>query len=296
MFSGSFVAVVTPMRPDGAIDFGAWSRLLDFHLANGTRGVVVGGTTGESPTLTDPELHELLVTAIERTHGRAQVIAGAGLSSTAATVDRARWISGLGVDGLLVVTPAYNKPTQEGLFQHFSAVAAAAGKPVLLYNVPGRTAVDMLPVTTARLARVPGITAIKEAVADISRIRELVALCGPGFDVLSGDDATAREAVLAGARGVISVTANVAPRQLSDLVAAAFAGDAAGAARIDGPLGALHESLFVEANPIPVKWVLSEMGLIDSGIRLPLTPLSARFHPRLREAMAAAGLRAVAAH
>lgn len=296
MFSGSLVAVVTPMRPDGAIDFGAWSRLLDFHLANGTRGVVVGGTTGESPTLTDPELHELLVTAIERTRGRAQVIAGAGLSGTAATVERVRWISGLGVDGLLVVTPAYNKPTQEGLFQHFSAVAAAAGKPVLLYNVPGRTAVDMLPVTTARLARVPGIAAIKEAVADIGRIRELVALCGPGFDVLSGDDATAREALLAGARGVISVTANVAPLQMSELVAAALAGDAAGAARIDGPLGALHESLFVEANPIPVKWVLSEMGLIDAGIRLPLTPLSARFHSRLREAMAAAGLRAGAAH
>jgi 4-hydroxy-tetrahydrodipicolinate synthase len=188
------------------------------------------------------------------------------------------------------VTPAYNKPTQEGLFLHFSAVAAASRVPVMLYNVPGRTAVDLLPPTVARLAAVPGIVGLKEAVADPARVRELVGLCGPRFDVLSGDDATARESVLAGARGVVSVTANVAPRAVADVMAAALAGDAGAAARLDAPLAALHEALFVEANPIPVKFVLAEMGLIGPELRLPLTPLSARFHARLRDAMASAGL------
>ena len=293
MFSGSHVALVTPMRPDGALDLDAWSRLLEFHLAGGTAGVVVGGTTGESPTLTDAELRELLLRTLDQARGQLVVTAGAGLSGTAATVERARWLGELGVDALLVVTPAYNKPTQEGLFLHFSAVAAAARVPVMLYNVPGRTAVDMLPPTVARLAAVPGIAALKEAVADPSRVREVVALCGPGFDVLSGDDATARESVLAGARGVVSVTANVAPRGVADVVGAARAGDAATAARLDAPLAALHDALFVEANPIPVKFVLAQMGLIGPTLRLPLTPLSARFHARLREAMASAGLAAL---
>lgn len=295
MFSGSHVALVTPMRPDGALDFDAWARLIDFHVEGGTAGVVVGGTTGESPTLTDAELGELLRRTLEQARGRLLVTAGAGLSSTAATVERARWLGELGADALLVVTPAYNKPTQEGLFQHFCAVAAASRVPVMLYNVPGRTAVDMLPQTVARLAAVPQIVGIKEAVADPARVRELVGLCGAGFDVLSGDDATARESVLAGGRGVISVTANVAPRQVADVMAAALAGDAALAARLDARLAPLHDALFVEANPIPVKFVLAEMGLIQPGIRLPLTPLASRFHARLRESMAAAGLRAAAA-
>jgi 4-hydroxy-tetrahydrodipicolinate synthase len=290
MFSGSYVAIVTPMRADGAIDHEAWARLLEFHVERGTRGVVVGGTTGESPTLTDSELRELVVRAREQLGGRMQLLAGAGTSSTAATVERAAWIGGLGVDGLLVVTPAYNKPTQEGLYRHFEAVAAASPVPVMLYNVPGRTAVDMLPATVARLARLPRIVAIKEAVADVARVRELVTACGTGFDVLSGDDATARDAVLAGARGVVSVTANVVPREMSEMLAAALAGDAARAAGLDAPLAALHERLFLEANPIPVKWVMHQMGLIGPGLRLPLTPLSERFHERLREAMRAAGL------
>jgi 4-hydroxy-tetrahydrodipicolinate synthase len=290
MFSGSHVALVTPMRPDGALDLDAWSRLIEFHVQGGTAGVVVGGTTGESPTLTDAELRELLVRTLQQARGRLVVTAGAGLSSTSATVERARWLGELAIDALLVVTPAYNKPTQEGLFLHFSAVAAASRVPVMLYNVPGRTAVDLLPPTVARLAAVPGIVGLKEAVADPARVRELVGLCGPRFDVLSGDDATARESVLAGARGVVSVTANVAPRAVADVMAAALAGDAGAAARLDAPLAALHEALFVEANPIPVKFVLAEMGLIGPELRLPLTPLSARFHARLRDAMASAGL------
>jgi len=290
MFSGSYVAIVTPMRADGAVDYGAWERLLELHVAQGTRGIVVGGTTGESPTLLDAELRELVTRARDQLRGRAQLLAGAGTSSTAATVERAAWIGALGVDALLVVTPAYNKPTQEGLFQHYRAVAAASPVPLMLYNVPGRTAVDMLPQTVARLARLPRVVAIKEAVADIGRVRELVAACGPGFDVLSGDDASAREAVLAGGRGVVSVTANVAPRQVSEVMAAALAGRAAEAAALDSRLAALHERLFLEANPIPVKWVMSELGLIGPDLRLPLTPLSERFHERLRDAMRAAGL------
>jgi 4-hydroxy-tetrahydrodipicolinate synthase len=290
MFSGSYVAIVTPMRADGALDFDAWSRLLEFHVAAGTRGIVVGGTTGESPTLTDAELRELVVRAREQLRGRVQLLAGAGTSSTAGTVERTGWLGALGVDALLVVTPAYNKPTQEGLYLHYKAVAAASAVPVVLYNVPGRTAVDMLPQTVARLAQLPRIVALKEAVADVGRIRELTAACGPGFDVLSGDDATAREAVLAGARGVISVTANVAPRQVSEVMAAALAGQAGEAAALDAGLAPLHERLFLEANPIPVKWVMEQMALTGPGIRLPLTPLSAKFHERLREAMRAAGL------
>jgi 4-hydroxy-tetrahydrodipicolinate synthase len=284
MFSGSLVAIVTPMTPEGAIDLAAWDRLLDFHLSNGTSGIVVGGTTGESATLTDGELRELLVRARRRVQGRVPVIAGAGTSSTATTIERARWLGELGADALLVVTPAYNKPTQEGLFQHFSAVAAASAVPVLLYNVPGRTAVDMLPPTVARLSQVPRIVGLKEAVADVSRIAELRAACRPGFELLSGDDPTARAAIGAGAVGVISVTANVAPLQMSQMIAAARAGDLVRAASLDNALAGLHETLFLEANPIPVKWLLASMGLIGPGIRLPLTPLSPRCHERVLQA------------
>lgn len=289
-FSGSLVAIVTPMRADGSIDFDAWSRLIEFHIAQGTQGLVVGGTTGESSTLSDSELAELTRRALSQAQRRIAVIAGAGVSSTAVSVERARWLSALDVDGLLVVTPAYNKPTQEGLYRHFEAVAAASAVPVILYNVPGRASVDMLPTTVARLAQLPRISAIKEAVADIQRIRELIALCPAGFAVLSGDDATACEAVLAGAWGVISVTANVAPRNVANVVAAARAGDSARATALDGPLSVLHRELFAESNPIPVKWALQQMGLIGSGIRLPLTPLASRCHAALREAMRAAEL------
>jgi 4-hydroxy-tetrahydrodipicolinate synthase len=290
MFAGSLVAIVTPMRADGTIDFGAWARLLEFHVANGTGGIVVGGTTGESATLRDTELRELLVPACERLRGRLAVIAGAGTSSTATTVERVAWLSELPIDGLLLVTPAYNRPTQEGLYQHFAAAAAAARKPLLLYNVPARTAVDMKPATVARLARVAGIAGIKEAVAETERVRELVALCPADFVVLSGDDATARAAIGAGARGLISVTANVAPRAMSQMLAAARRADAERAAELDAPLSALHRGLFVEANPIPVKWLLAHMGLIGPGLRLQLTPLAAEHHAGVLAAARAAAL------
>jgi 4-hydroxy-tetrahydrodipicolinate synthase len=290
MFSGSLVALVTPMQPDGSIDYGAWTRLLDFHVANGTSGIVVGGTTGESPTLTDAELRELIVRAVQHLRGRCAVIGGAGTNSTATSVERAKWIAGLGVAGLLVVTPAYNKPTQEGLYRHFAAIAEASSLPILLYNVPGRTAVDLLPPTAARLSRLSRIVGIKEALGESQRIRQLVAECAQGFIVLSGDDLTAREAVVAGARGVISVTANVAPRAMADMIGAALSGDASGAARIDARLAPLHRNLFVEANPIPVKWALARMGLIGSGIRLPLTELSPGYHGVVIESLLAAGV------
>lgn len=291
MFSGSLVAAITPMRHDGTIDFEAWSRLIDFHAAHGTSGVVVGGTTGESATLTDEELLELTTRAQGHAAGRLQIVAGAGTSSTAATVARAGRLSRLGVDALLVVTPAYNRPTQEGLFRHFEAVAEASAAPVILYNVPSRTAVDLLPRTVARLAAIPRIAAIKEAVNSMERIAQLVALAPPGFTVLSGDDATAREAVARGARGIVSVTANVAPRQVADMIAAALAGDARRAAELDGRLAGLHEALFVEPNPIPAKWIASQfLGLAPPGIRLPLTPLEPQHEATLRRAMMAAGL------
>ncbi len=290
MFSGSLVAIVTPMRPDGAVDFDAWERLIDWHARSGTSGIVVGGTTGESATLSDAELGELTQRACALARGRVAVIAGAGSSSTAATVARARWLSGLPLDALLVVTPAYNRPAQEGLYQHFAAVAAASTKPLVLYNVPARTAVDMQPATVARLSRVAGIVGIKEAVPDRARVRELVAGCASGFVVLSGDDASAREVIRAGARGVISVTANVAPAAMSEMVAAALGGDFARALALDEPLTGLHRDLFLEANPIPVKWLLTQMGLIPAGIRLPLTPLAEDYRAGVLAAARAAGI------
>ena len=278
------------MRPDGSVDFDAWGRLIDFHAQAGTAGIVVGGTTGESATLTDAELNELTQRACALARGRMAVIAGAGTSSTAATVARVRWLSGLPVDALLVVTPAYNRPAQEGLYQHFAAVAAASAKPLVLYNVPARTAVDMQPATVARLSQVAGIVGIKEAVPEVARVRELLALSAAGFVVLSGDDATARAVIGAGARGVISVTANVAPAAMSQMVAAALAGDTGQAQALDRPLAGLHRDLFLEANPIPVKWLLAQMGLVAAGIRLPLTPLAEDYRAPLLAAARAAGV------
>jgi 4-hydroxy-tetrahydrodipicolinate synthase len=252
------------------------------------------------------ELRELTVRACERVRGRMAVIVGAGTSSTSATAERIRWLSDLPIDGFLLVTPAYNRPTQEGLYQHFAAAAAASGKPILLYNVPSRTAVDLKPATVApllrprhqhvplaahradhpRLARIVGV---KEALPETSRVRELIDVATRGFVVLSGDDATAREAIACGARGVISVTANVVPRAMSEMVAAALAGDAAKARELDAPLAGLHRDLFVETNPIPVKWVLAQMGLIGGALRLPLTPLSEAHHATVRAAARTAG-------
>ena len=289
MFADSLVALVTPMTADEAVDLPAWQRLIEFHIAQGTAGVVVGGTTGESATLTEAELLQLVREAQAVAAGRLQVIAGAGLSSTAATVERVRALAPLRPDGLLVVTPGYVKPTQEGLFRHYAAVAAASDLPVILYNVPGRTGVDLAPATAGRLAALPRIVALKEAVAGPARIRELRA-AAPDLAVLSGDDPTAREAILAGAVGVISVTANIAPRGIADMVAAARRGDAARAAELDARLAGLHTALFLEPNPIPAKWALARMGLMGEGIRLPLTPLSAEVQPKVLSALQQAGI------
>jgi 4-hydroxy-tetrahydrodipicolinate synthase len=290
MFSGSLVAIVTPMRPDGAVDFGAWERLVEWHVASGTRGIVVGGSTGESATLSESELFELTKRAYAQARKRVQIIAGAGTSSTASTVERSRRLCELPIDGLLVVTPAYNRPTQEGLYQHFAAVSRAVRVPVIMYNVPSRTAVDMLPATVQRLAQLPGIVAVKEAVPEQERVRELVTICPKDFAILSGDDATARRSILTGAKGVISVTANVAPRAMSDMVVTAMRGDAAEAEQLDQPIAALHRDLFLETNPIPSKWALARMGLIESGIRLPLTELSAQYQPAVLAALSTAGV------
>ena len=289
MFADSLVALVTPMTADEAVDLPAWQRLIEFHIAQGTAGVVVGGTTGESATLTEAEQLQLVREAQAVAAGRLQVIAGAGLSSTAATVERVRALAPLRPDGLLVVTPGYVKPTQEGLFRHYAAVAAASDLPVILYNVPGRTGVDLAPATAGRLAALPSIVALKEAVAGPARIRELRA-AAPDLALLSGDDPTAREALLAGAVGVISVTANVAPRGIADMVAAARRGDAARAAELDARLAGLHTALFLEPNPIPAKWALARMGLMGEGIRLPLTPLSAEVQPKVLSALQQAGI------
>jgi 4-hydroxy-tetrahydrodipicolinate synthase len=290
MFSGSLVAIVTPMRPDGTLDFAAWRRLLDFHLDNGTNGIVVGGTTGESVALEDGEIFELAQQACLHVGKRMPVLAGAGTSGTAATLARVRLLSRLPLDALLVVTPAYNRPTQEGLYRHFAAVTDSTALPVVLYNVPSRTAVDLLPATVARLAQLSRIVGIKEAVAQISRVRELLDSAPEEFVVLSGDDATSREAMLAGAQGVISVTANIVPRAMADLAAAAGEGERVAAERLDASLLGLHRDLFIEANPIPAKWLLARMGLIDTGIRLPLTELATTYHAAVHASARAAGV------
>lgn len=278
------------MHADGGLDYEAWARLIDFHLEQGTSGIVVGGTTGESATLSDAELKELTQRACAQVRGRIHIIAGAGTSSTATTVERVAWVSQLPVDGVLIVTPAYNRPTQEGLFRHYQAAAAASRVPVIAYNVPSRTAVDMLPATVGRIAQLPRVAAVKEAVPSVARVREIQSLVPAGFAVLSGDDASARETVQAGARGVISVTANVAPRAMADMIAAALRGDVTGAAKLDAGLAPLHESLFLEANPIPVKWALARMGLMGPDLRLPLTELDVQFRPSLERALQQAGV------
>jgi 4-hydroxy-tetrahydrodipicolinate synthase len=277
------------MHADGGLDFSAWGRLIDFHIENGTSGIVVGGTTGESTSLSDDELVQLTQRACDQAQGRIQIIAGAGTSSTAATVERVRGVSQLPVDGVLIVTPAYNRPTQEGLFRHYEAVAAASRVPVIAYNVPSRTAVDLLPATVGRIAQLPRMVAVKEAVAQVSRVREILERVPASFAVLSGDDASACEVVLAGAHGVVSVTANVAPRAMAAMIAAALQGDAAGARTLDAGIAALHEALFLETNPIPAKWALARMGLMGPGLRLPLTDLAEPFPGQLERALRQSG-------
>ena len=290
MITGSLVAIVTPMLEDGSLDLDSFRRLIDWHVAEGTDGIVVVGTTGESPTVDFDEHKALIRLAVEHAKGRIPIIAGTGGNSTAEAVELTESAKHAGATACLSVVPYYNKPTQEGLYRHFRAVAEKVGLPMILYNVPGRTACDMLPETVERLSAIPNIVGIKDATGNLGRGREILERCGDRLDVYGGDDATGMELMLSGAKGVISVTANAAPRAMHEMCAAALAGDRAQASAVNDRLAGLHETLFVEANPIPVKWVLYEMGLIEPGIRLPLTLLSERYHDTLRQAMKQAGI------
>lgn len=289
MFHGSMVALVTPMSEDGSLDVPALDRLIDFHVENGTDAIVSVGTTGESPTLDMDEHCEVIRRTVERVKGRIPVIAGTGANCTREAIELTRCAEQTGADACLLVTPYYNKPTQEGLYLHHKAIAEAVAIPQILYNVPGRTACDLLPETAERLSHIPNIVGIKEATGNLERVKEIRRRCGDRLDVYSGDDATALDAMLLGAKGDISVTANVAPRLMHEMCALARAGRESEARAVNERLLGLHKNLFLEANPIPVKWALKEMGLIQGGIRLPLTPLSEKHHDTVRTAMRAAG-------
>ncbi len=293
MLTGSFVAIVTPMSAGGALDLPALRSLIDWHVAEGTSGIVIVGTTGESPTV-DHEEHRLLIrTAVEHAAGRVPVIAGTGANSTREALDLTEYAKGVGADSCLSVVPYYNKPTQEGLYRHFRAVAEV-GLPVILYNVPGRTVADLANDTVLRLADVPNVVGLKDATADLGRGSELLRALRQkghrGFAVYSGEDITALPLMLMGGHGVISVTANVAPGPMARMCRAALGGDAATARECNDRLLPLHRRLFVEANPIPVKWALAEMGRIANELRLPLVPLSPQHHEAVRGAMREAGL------
>jgi 4-hydroxy-tetrahydrodipicolinate synthase len=290
MITGSLVALVTPMHANGEIDWSALKSLVEWHVAEGTHGIVAVGTTGESATLTVDEHCAVIKSVIETVNGRIPVIAGTGANSTREAIELTRLAKEAGADACLLVTPYYNKPTQEGLYQHYKAVAEAVAIPQILYNVPGRTGVDMLNSTVARLAGIPNIVGIKDATGDLVRGQELLNLVGDKMAVYSGDDGTAYELILMGAKGNISVTANVAPKVMSAVCEAALAGNAALAKALNEPLTALHNDLFVESNPIPVKWALVHMGRMEGGIRLPLTPLADSCHDVVRAALQRAGL------
>jgi len=285
MFQGSMVAVVTPMNEDDSVDEASLRRLVDFHVDNKTNGIIAVGTTGESATLKHDEHCEVIRIVVEQAADRIPVIAGTGSNSTAEAIDYTRCAVEVGAKACLLVTPYYNKPTQEGLYQHYKKIAEAVPIPQLLYNVPGRTACDMQPATVKRLAEIDNIIGIKEAVGDVTRMRELVALANDNFAIYSGDDATAMELLLLGGKGAISVTANVAPKAMHEMCQLALAGDRKGAEAINQRLMGLHQKLFVEANPIPVKWAVHTLGLIPPGIRLPLTPLSENYHDVVKQAM-----------
>ena len=292
MLTGSLVAIVTPMFEDGRLDLDALKKLIDFHVDAGTDGIVIVGTTGESPTV-DVEEHCLLIkTTVDYVAKRIPVIAGTGANSTAEAIALTAKAKSLGADACLLVAPYYNKPSQEGLYQHFKAIAEAVDIPQILYNVPGRTGCDLTNDTVLRLAQVRNIVGIKDATGGIERGTDLLLRAPAEFAVYSGDDATALALMLLGGKGVISVTANVAPQLMHEMCAQALSGNLAAAKAANAKLFALHQKLFVEANPIPVKWVLQQMGMIGTGIRLPLVNLSSQYHPVLRHAMQQAGIAA----
>jgi 4-hydroxy-tetrahydrodipicolinate synthase len=290
MIKGSLVAIVSPMREDGSLDYDGYRRLIEWHIAEGTNGIVAVGTTGESPTVDHDEHCELIRVAVEAVRGRVPVVAGTGGNSTAEAIELTAYAKGVGADASLQVVPYYNKPTQEGLYQHFRKVAETVDLPVILYNVPGRTVADLSTETTLRLAQVPGIVGIKDATGDPARGADLLRRAPKSFGVYSGNDDSALALMLLGGHGVISVTANVAPRLMSEMCKAALSGDLSGARSLNNRLLPLHLKLFVEANPIPVKWALARMGRIAGGIRLPMVPLSEGAQPIVESALREVGL------
>ena len=290
MITGSIVAIITPMHEDGSLDFPRLKNLVDWHVREGTNAIVIVGTTGESPTVNWDEHCELIRLAVEYAAGRIPIIAGTGANSTTEAVELTEYASKAGAQASLSVVPYYNKPTQEGLYRHFRKIAEAVDLPLILYNVPGRTVADLTNDTALRLAEIPNVVGIKDATGSIDRCADLIRRAPEDFAIYSGDDLSAIALMLLGGRGNISVTANVAPQLMHEMCDAALAGDAAKARAIHFGLLPLHHSLFVEANPIPVKWAAAQMGLIGAGIRLPLTPLSAAHHERLRQAMRNAGI------
>jgi len=290
MITGSLVAIVTPMLEDGALDLDSFKRLIDWHVAEGTDGIVVVGTTGESPTVDFDEHKELIRVAVEHAKGRIPIVAGTGGNSTAEAIELTESAKRAGATACLSVVPYYNKPTQEGLYRHFRAVAEKVGLPMILYNVPGRTVADLQNDTVLRLAQVPSIIGIKDATANIERGTDLVKRAPRDFAIYSGEDSTSLALILMGGHGVISVTANVAPKLMHQMCAAALVGDVRKAREINLRLLPLHQRLFLEANPIPVKWALAAMGMMAAGLRLPMTPLSERFHQAVREALHEAGV------
>jgi 4-hydroxy-tetrahydrodipicolinate synthase len=294
MITGSLVAIVTPMKSgkeqDGALDLERFKQLIDWHVAEGTDGIVVVGTTGESPTVDFDEHKELIRIAVQHSRGRIPIIAGTGGNSTVEAIELTASAKENGATACLSVVPYYNKPTQEGLYRHFRKIAETVDLPMILYNVPGRTVADLQTDTVLRLAQVPGIIGIKEASANIERNTDLIRRAPRNFAIYSGDDATALALILLGGHGVISVTANVAPKAMHQMCAAALVGDLKKARELNLRLFPLHQRLFVEANPIPVKWALAEMGMIESGLRLPMSPLADKFHQTVREALHEAGI------
>jgi 4-hydroxy-tetrahydrodipicolinate synthase len=289
---GSLVAIVTPMKDDGELDLDAFRRLIDWHIREGTDGIVVVGTTGESPTVNVEEHRLLIETAVDHVKGRVPVIAGTGANSTREAIELSKYAKKARADLSLSVVPYYNRPTQEGLYRHFKAIAEAVDIPQILYNVPGRTVADMQNDTVLRLAQIPNIVGIKDATANLERGADLLRRKPADFLVYSGDDATALAMLLLGGHGVISVTANVAPRLMHEMCAAALAGNAGAARAANNRLMGLHRHLFCEANPIPVKWAVQQLKLIGGGIRLPLTPLSNEYEGQVRDAMQQAGVAA----
>ena len=288
--TGSIVAIVTPMHEDGSLDLPCLRKLIDFHVQEGTDAIVIVGTTGESPTVDVEEHQELIRVAVDHAAGRIPVIAGTGANSTSEAIEMTAFAKMVGADAALSVVPYYNKPTQEGLYRHFKAIAEAVDIPVILYNVPGRTVADLSNETTLRLAQIPNIVGIKDATGNMERGAELINRAPEGFSVFSGDDGTACALLMLGGKANISVVANVAPRMMHEMCMAAISGNVAKARELNFRLSALSRHLFCEANPIPVKWACQQMGLMEGGIRLPLTPLSADCHERVRSAMRQAGL------